>query len=159
MNEENDAFVIKNIAGVIKELKQDKTEESMLLVEKLQKVVGFSKEEKQLKSEIKEKEAELHLKTKETIEALSDEEIKEMLQIKWIDPIYDEMMKLAVQCVDRLQKKIDELTKKYADTYESIEMEIREAEKSLSQMLSELTGNEADMAGIREFQKLLGGDF
>ena len=159
LNEENDAFVIKNIAGVIKEVKQDKTEESMLLVEKLQKVVGFSKEEKQLKSEIKEKETDLHLKTKETIEALSDEEIKEMLQIKWIDPIYDEMMKLAVQCVDRLQKKIDELTKKYADTYESIEMEIREAEKSLSQMLSELTGNEADMAGIREFQKLLGGDF
>ena len=38
-------------------------------------------------------------------------------------------------------------------------MEIREAEKSLSQMLSELTGNEADMEGIREFQKLLGGDF
>ena len=142
-------------------MKQDKTEESILLVEKLQKVVEFNKEEKQLKSEIKEKETDLHLKTKETIEALSDEEIEEMLQIKWIDPIYDEMMKLAVQCVDRLQKKIDELTKKYADTYESIEMgvKIREAEKSLSQMLSELTGNEADMAGIREFQKLLGGDF
>lgn len=38
-----------------------------------------------------------------------------------------------------------------------IEEEIRKTEKELSAMLSELTGSEADMAGIRELQKLIGG--
>ena len=34
---------------------------------------------------------------------------------------------------------------------------LREAEAELCEMMSELTGSEADMAAIREFQKLLGG--
>ena len=47
--------------------------------------------------------------------------------------------------------------KKYAETMNDIEEEIRKTEKELSAMLSELTGSEADMAGIRELQKLIGG--
>ena len=38
-----------------------------------------------------------------------------------------------------------------------LEEEIRSTEASLSSMLSDLTGSDADMAGIHELQKLLGG--
>ena len=58
-----------------------------------------------------------------------------------------------------LQKAIESLQKKYNDTFEDIEKEIRETEKQLSQMMSELQGSEEDMAGINEFRKLLRGDF
>lgn len=53
--------------------------------------------------------------------------------------------------------RIETLSKKYAETMSDIEEEIRKTEKELSAMLSELTGSEADMAGIRELQKLIGG--
>ena len=70
---------------------------------------------------------------------------------------FDDLMKLPYSCVDKLQKAINALAKKYEDTYANIENEIREAEAELCEMMSELTGSEADMAAIHEFQKLLGG--
>ena len=157
LNDTNDAFVVKNVAAVIKSLKQEKTEEAKSLISKLQRVTDLNKEEKQLKSEIKSGEEDLHLKTKEVIENLSDENVRELLQLKWITPICDDLMKLPYSCVDKLQKAINALAKKYEDTYANIENEIREAEAELCEMMSELTGSEADMAAIREFQKLLGG--
>lgn len=159
LNDTNDAFVVKNVAVVIKSLKQEKTKEANSLILKLQRVTNLNKEEKQLKSEIKIAEEDLHLKTKEVIENLSEENVRELLQLKWITPICDELMRLPYSCVDKLQKSINALSKKYEDTYANIENEIQEAEASLCEMMSELTGSEADMAAIREFQKLLGGKF
>ena len=139
LNDTNEAFVVKNVAGVLKNLKQDKTEENRELISKLQQVLELSKEEKQLKSEIKAEEENLHLKTKEVIEGLSDSNLRELLQMKWIVPICDELMQLPIHCLERLQKEISALAAKYEDTYENIETEIRAAEDSLAQMLSELT--------------------
>ncbi len=42
---------------------------------------------KRLKKEAKEKNEELHTLTKETIENLTDEEAKQLLNEKWIKPI------------------------------------------------------------------------
>ena len=47
---------------------------------------------------------------------------------------------------------------KYDDTLEDIENEIQETERNLANMLSKLTGDEFDMAGIRQLQKMLGGE-
>lgn len=70
----------------------------------------------------------------------------------------DGIEKLSISAIDQLVKKVDELKKKYDSTLKDIDEEIRETEKALCNMLSELTGNESDMQGIRELQKLLGGD-
>ena len=91
------------------------------------------------------------------IENLSEENVRELLQLKWITPVCDELMRLPYSCVDKLQKSIDALSKKYEDTYANIENEIQEAEASLCEMMSELTRKRADMAAIREFQKIVGG--
>ena len=42
-------------------------------------------------------------------------------------------------------------------TMADLEKDIQETEKFLSNMLSDITGSEVDMAGIRELQFLLGG--
>ena len=57
--------------------------------------------------------------------------------------------------------KYDSATRKETGrvTFEDIENEIRDTERELVKMLDELTGNDADMAGIAELKKFFGGDF
>lgn len=157
LNDTNDAFVIKNIKGVIKTLREDEADNKEL-ISLLQNAVRLNDKEKKLKSEIKKDEEALHLKTKDVIESLSDEQIRHLLHEKWAAPVVQGILKLADSMIDSFTKDIESLASKYAVTFSDIEEEIRETEKSLSSMLSDLTGSEADMAGIRELQRLLGGD-
>lgn len=157
LNDSNDAFVVKNINVVIKELKKDNSEESTSLIKRLREVADLNAEEKKLKSEIRSNEAELHLKTKDVIETMTDEDVYNILQIKWIEPICDGIAKLPDILLGVFEKKIKALSDKYADTYEDIENDITDTQNMLIDMLSELVGSESDMEGIKEFWKLLGG--
>lgn len=157
INETGDGFVTKNIKVKLKELKQD-GEDSSSLIACLVKVETLTQEEKNKKAELKVTQSELHEKTKDTILSLTDEQVRELLHAKWIQPMLDGIEKLSISAIDQLVKKVDELKKKYDSTLKDIDEEIRETEKALCNMLSELTGNESDMQGIRELQKLLGGD-
>ena len=47
----------------------------------------MNNEEKSLKNSIKKSEDELHNKSKETIENLTDSDIEYLLECKWINPI------------------------------------------------------------------------
>ena len=142
---------------MIKALKSEDSEENKSLVEKLEEVDALTKEEKKLKSEIKAGDDALHLETRDRIENLSDTEVVELLQQKWIVPIYDEIIAISIKVVDEFKKGIEALVNKYADTFEDLEKEIQDTQDELSKMLGELTGSEADLAGIRELQKLLSG--
>lgn len=115
-------------------------------------------EEKNLKKSIKEKQAALHLKTKEVIENLSDVQAKELLYDKWVVPIIDELMQLPHGVVYELVSKIEVLTKKYETTLADVENQIIETENSLSAMIDELEGDEFDMLGLSELKNMLGGD-
>lgn len=158
LTEDNSAFIIKEISKKIKALKSEpKSDETLALIEKLSKVEAFSKEEKALKSQIKTETAELHAKTKTTIEGLSDEEVKTLLEIKWIKSLVDNLYSIPSTIVNGLVSKITALAKKYDNTYFDIETEISETEKELCSMIDDLCGNEFDMKGLGEFKKLLGG--
>ncbi len=113
-------------------------------------------EEKELKKAVKEKAVKLHLKTKETIEKLSDEEVAKLLKEKWIKPLIDNLMQLPDSIVAELVAKLETLAKKYETTFAEVEEEIMETEKSLSAMIDELEGGEFDMLGLAELKKLLG---
>lgn len=158
LNDSNDAFVMKNIPAMIKQLKKDDKLLYAELIKSLQNVEELGKEEKKLKAELKADEVQLHLKTKEIIENLTDDEAKALLEKKWILPICEEIGTLPKLVLEDLCKKIEVMAEKYADTYEDIEKEIAETEEALNKMLDNLVGNEKDMAGIREFRKLLGGE-
>ena len=156
LNDTNAAFVIKNIKPVIRVLKEDRSANADLIAV-LQNAEKLSATEKKLKSEIRNDEEDLHLKTKDTIEKLSEAEVRQLLHEKWAAPILSGTLELAGDLIDEFTKDIQKLTKKYSVTMSDLEEEIRSTEASLSSMLSDLTGSDADMAGIHELQKLLGG--
>ena len=157
LNDEGDAFVPKELTKKIKELKKDGAAESIELRHKLECVETLAKEEKEVKAQIKTKSAELHAKTKKTIENLTDEQAMNLLENKWIDPLIDQLHKLPDTVVDNLVGKIQALQNKYATTFFEVEDQIRKTEAALSEMIDDLEGNEYDTLGLAELKKLLGG--
>jgi len=157
LNDTNDAFVVKNIKGVVKTLKEDGAD-NKTLIQTLRQAEALNDKEKKLKAEIKSDEESLHLKTKDTIKSLTDAQVRQLLHEKWATPVETGILSLADSMVDAFTKSIETLAQKYSVTMNDLEREIRDTEESLSSMLSELTGTDADMAGIHELQKLLGGE-
>ena len=102
--------------------------------------------------------AELEIRTKEKIEALTEEEVLELLELKWIDPLPEKLSCLPDSIVDELLRKIQKLQSKYETTFFDLENEIRETEKELAKMMDDLDGSEYDLKGLREFKSLLLGE-
>lgn len=81
----------------------------------------------------------------------------DILYEKWIAPIASAISVLPDSIVSALESKIDTLTKKYSVRMIDIEAEIEESEAALNSMIDDLEGDEFDMLGLKELQKLLGG--
>lgn len=122
---------------------------------KMVKASSLLTEQKELKSQIKKESAALHLKTKDTIEELSDEAVYELLELKWVAPICKDMNDLPIDILNDLSNKVQTLAERYAVTYSDVANEISQAESSLSTMIDELNGNKYDMDGLKELKKLL----
>lgn len=158
INEDGTAFVPKEIAKIIKPYAKGKIKpDAGSIEETLIKVDSLMTKEKNLKTELNKLRNELHLKTKELIEGLSIEEALPILYEKWVTPIVSAISVLPDSIVSALEGKIDTLTKKYSVRMIDIEAEIKESETALSEMIDELEGDEFDMLGLKELQKLLGG--
>ena len=112
-------------------------------------------EEKTLKLEIKADSDALHQKTKETIEALDDATVNELLNHKWIVPLHQAMMQLADDVVSDLTLQTQALADKYADTYMDNTKQLAAAEDNLASMIDQLTGDTFDMTGLQTLQTLL----
>lgn len=148
-----DSFVF---AEVKKALKNKDIEEETK--EKLKSVEALNTEERALKSEVKKESALLEEKTKEVIESLSDEQARQLLKEKWINPLIRNLTQLPDRIVSELVAKLKALAKKYETTFADVESQIEETEKELSLMIDDLEADEFDMLGLQEFKKLLGGE-
>ena len=160
LNDDKTAFLTSPLTKFVKELQiNQKTLEYQedSLERKLISVMDLIDEEKQLKSLIKTSSAELHLLTKEIIEMLSDEQVYDLLRIKWIVPLIKELYQLPNIILDQLASKVQSLAEKYEDTFSDVEDEIIETESKLTALIEKLTGNKVDMLGLSEFKKILGG--
>jgi len=115
-------------------------------------------EEKALKKAVNEAATALHLNTKTTIEALSNEQVNELLQLKWIAPLSRELAAMPSVVITRLTTKVQALADKYAATYSQVASEIKATELELAEMMEELTGNEFDRQGLAELTSLLKGE-
>lgn len=125
---------------------------------KMVKVDKLMTEEKSVKKEAKAMAEALHLKTKETIEGLSDEQVLDLLRLKWIVPMCASLRAMPDTIISTMEKVVQTLVDKYAITYLELGDLIRESEKVLSAMIDKLTGNEYDMKGLKGFKTLLMGD-
>ena len=156
LNETNDAFVNANIVRKAKEtIKSVQYNEE--IDKRIREVAKVIDEEKELKKEQKTLETKLQNNSKKAIEELSENEIKELLKIKWIKPIVSNINKLVEELINDFSKKIENLSKKYEKTLMDAENEILTTEKELSLMIDELVGDEYDMKGLNEFKSLLNG--
>ena len=106
-----------------------------------------------LDKKIKEDENSLISKTTEGISRLTDEQIKTLLEMKWIDPIYEGVSDLPRLYLEKLEKDINSLAKKYEIPLRSLEQQIGASEEELSVLVKELTGNDYDIAGLKELIK------
>ena len=124
----------------------------------MKKVDALVNEEKSLKKRVKDCSNALHLLTKETIEALSDEQATELIKQKWITPLVSSLAGLPDTVINAFVTKLQALCTKYETTFAEIEQQIDDTEKTLIGLFDELTGNEFDMMGIAELKSLFGGE-
>lgn len=155
-NEDNSAFVSAEVAKYAKTLLKSKevyAEESFENI--ILKVNSLINREKELKKNLKTKTAALISATKSTIENLTDDQVMELLEQKWINPLLDSLNELPNAIISNLVSKVSQISEKYGTTLVELEEQIKAAENSLTTLLEELEGNEYDMKAIKEFISLL----
>ncbi|GAB1483184.1 hypothetical protein MASR2M78_20000 [Treponema sp.] len=161
-NDDKDVFAAAGLAKEARQiradLKKDESPAEDSYEAKILKADSLLTEEKDLKKELKSVEASLHLKTKATIEDLSDKQVNELLELKWITPLISALHTLPDEVIATLSAKVTALAEKYATTYKEVVEQIHETESSLSALIDELTGNDHDLKGLAELQLLLKGE-
>ena len=146
-----------NVSNYLKSLRHGYEFPEESLESKLLKAQELLAEEKDIKADIKADSAELHSKTKATIEALDDAEALDLLRQKWFVPLNTAMCKLPENMLAQFSQKLTALCDKYADTYQHISERKQESAAALAQMMDELTGSEFDLQGIAAWQAILKG--
>lgn len=183
VNDDKNAFVNKEVENKAKEIYADLIEESAgkpytkavitKKINELMKTYKFEEgttEEKitnLYKTMLAQKEAakiykktdnDLHEKTKATIENLNDKQVKEILVLKWIDPLNNKIISLCDVIINNFIKELIAFKKKYFKTYVEVAKNIFDSEKNVSEMLEQITGSDFDTKGLKEFQKVLRGE-
>ena len=161
-NETNDGFVnsalTKEYKSILKATNNGLTLEVDSYEENIVKAGNLLIEEKELKKLVKSDVAKLHQLTKVSIEKLSDEQVLDLLYLKWISPLVSSLNILPHVVVDEITSKVISISEKYKTTFLDIEEQIRETETILSSYITDLVGDEFDMKGLSEFQMLLNGE-
>lgn len=163
VKESKDGFLNIAVAKEAKEFKADEKLNGAFATESYQaKIIQVDmliNEEKTLKKAVKESAEALHLHTKTTIETLSDEQVKNLLERKWITPLLHELSELPTNLIYHLTSQVQTLADKYATTYADVANQISKTEQTLAGLIEELTGSEFDMQGLDELKAfLLGGE-
>jgi type I restriction-modification system, M subunit len=153
----NDAEDNFNKSAFNKFLKTADTSEGTL-GSKIKKANKLVTEEKQIGKQIKELTSELDNTTISLIQNLTDEQIKNLLEKKWITPLMTSILTLSNNAIENLVSSVTSLHKKYDTSLLDLENEIQSTELELCESLAQLTGNDADMQGIAELISLLGGE-
>lgn len=163
VKESKDGFANAEVAKAAKAfLKEQKDSKTPFAEDSYEaKIIRTSKlidEEKKLKKTVKEAQTALHLKTKTTIEGLTDDQVNHLLNLKWIAPLSAELAAMPSAVINQLTSQVQALADKYAVTYSQVATEIKSTEQELANMMGELTGNEFDMQGLAELTHLLKGE-
>lgn len=162
VNDAGDKFVAAAVAreakSLLVEVEKSGKFDSESYEAKILQAATWLVEEKGLKAAIKKDATSLHLKTKATIENLSDAQVNEMLERKWIAPFVEALHNLPDQQIDGLIRKLDSLVQKYQITYAENSREIEQTEIALAEMIGELDANEFDLKGLAELKALLSGN-
>ena len=157
IKDDGSAFVPKELKAKVKKIKQEfgtkllEDSAEAILVE-ADKLLDLDKKQKKAVSEATDI---LQEETIALIKKLPMKDILHLLVAKWIEPVRKGIANLFDKEVKDFAEKLDALDTKYCDTLVNIDERISDSEKSLASLIDNLTGSDFDMAGLREFQKLL----
>lgn len=157
VKEDGSAFVPKELKAKVKKIKQEygsKAPEGSVEAMLLDADKSLDLEKKQ-KAAYNAALVELISKAIETIENLTPDDIITLLKAKWSAPLNDALIDVDRQLINDFTSQLTSLSEKYSETLVDIDNNITSAEKSLASLIDNLTGSDNDMAGLREFQKLL----
>lgn len=163
VKESKDGFANAEVSKAAKVLLKEQKESKAKFAEESYeaKIIRANKlidEEKTLKKTVKDASTALHLKTKTTLETLTDERVNNLLHLKWIAPLSSELAAMPDAVIRQLTHQVQALADKYAVTYSQVASDIKTTEQDLAQMMGELTGNEFDLQGLAELTNLLKGE-
>ena len=130
-------------------------DEIELTDEQKKKQKKLNDELKTLRKEIAKLTKELEEKTIIKIEGLTDSEINDLLEAKWIVPLCNSLNEMPQKVVDDFISSLTKMTEKYSETLTSIGTEIKQTQKELFELMSELSGDDFDMKGFENLKRIL----
>lgn len=154
VNSDEDGFVKAELTKAVKN-KEDFEKDTYNVLLNAKKLI---KEHDDDNKKLKEYKKQLHEKTKETIETLTDEQVFELLKQKWVDTTISNQSLIFSEIISEFTSKVTYLVNKYKVTFEDVENQLSESSNAICPLLTELNGNEYDEKGISELNKLLRGE-
>ena len=142
------------LAEVIPEAEEGE-EEVELTDEQKKEQKKLNDEMKALRKEIAKLTKELEEATIKKIEGLSNQEIKSLLEAKWIKPLTDALNGMPGKVIDDFAAGLVKMQEKYAETLTSIGKEIKDTQKELFELMGELTGSDFDLKGLESLKGIL----
>lgn len=130
-------------------------EEIELTAEQKKQQKKLNDEAKAIRKEIAKLTKELEEKTIKKIEGLTDSEINELLEEKWILPLCTSLNEMPGKVVDDFVSSLTKMTEKYSETLSSIGNEIKQTQIELFELMDELTGNDFDLKGLENLKGIL----
>ena len=146
-----------SLTGRIQQLKMEYEFPEDSYEGKLLAALRLSDEESSIKKDVKQRKEALHIKTKEVIEGLSEDEALQIVEQKWIAPLVHDLDDISSSIISEVIRKMEYLALKYSTTMHDIQQEKTDVSTNLAEMVGMLTADGSDYEGLMEFQKILGG--
>lgn len=118
-------------------------------VESINAIQRAIAEEKALRKKVKEIATVLEDKAKKKVESLSEDEINDLLERKWIAPIIAAINRVGEGVPMQFVTDFNALEKKYTDPLSELSEKIEKTNSELKASLSALTGNDVDMTAVQ----------
>lgn len=121
--------------------------------DKLKQMVALWNEQSKANKQITADKQALEEKTIEAIQNLTDEEVAQLLHMKWIDPICEGIDSTLRSVLADLESAALALSEKYAVSYKQINNDMAVATVELAELVDQLTGDEFAIKGLKELVK------
>lgn len=122
-----------------------------------QKACSLIQEKKDIEHEISEKEKKLDEEARKAIPNLTDDQVRLLLQKKWIEPISSSLNQLSICVIRHLAELLESLQEKYDSSLVDVENQIAGVGNELAQLIPKLRGTDHDNKALIEIQKVIKG--
>ena len=106
-------------------------------------------EEKAARKQIKTISSSLEDKAIQKIQSLTDDEVKELLILKWIEPVIKDVNGVGTGVLNQFISAFVAMQKKYSDPLSDLSADIERTSAELKESLGMLTGSDADMEAVK----------